>query len=133
MPNPRLLAAVVVSATLIAGCSSGKTTGAAGTPVTAHTAAPGTVASATEPPPAAPLSSRQCADVNDADVDLLAASDSDGARRAAETLASYRPPDAVRNAIEHFVSTGGAHFDDPDYPKNYKVLDDWVKQVCPTQ
>jgi len=30
------------------------------------------------------------------------------------------------------VTTGGAHFDDPDYTKNNKVLDNWVKQVCST-
>lgn len=113
----QLLAAVLVSATLIAGCSGGRMSGA----------------SAAGPVPVGPLTSRQCADVNDANVDLLTASDNDGARRAANTLASYGPPAAVQAAIQHFVGTGGAHFDDPDYPKNYKVLDDWLRQVCPAQ
>jgi hypothetical protein len=133
MPKRRLLTAVLVSATLIAGCSSGTTTGAAGASTTGHPASPGNETSATETALAVPLNSRQCADINDADVDLLAASDNDGARRAANTIAGYNPPNSVKNAIEHFVSSGGAHFDDPDYPKNYKVLDDWVNQVCPAR
>ena len=133
MPNRRSLTAVLVGVTLIAGCSSGKTTGAAGTSATSHTASSGNGTSVTATAPVAPLNSRQCADVNDANVDLLAASDQDGARRAANTIEGYNPPTSVKSAIEHFVSAGGAHFDDPDYPKNYKVLDDWVKQVCPAQ
>jgi hypothetical protein len=65
-------------------------------------------------------------------VDLLAASDKDAARNAADTLENYHPPTSVKNAIENFVSTGGAHFDDPDYTKNHEILDEWVKAVCPT-
>jgi hypothetical protein len=44
-------------------------------------------------------------------------------RKAADTLERYNPPGSVKDAIEHFVTAGGAHFDDPDYTKNNKVLD----------
>jgi len=125
-----ITATVLVGVTLVTGCSSGKTTGSAGTSATSR---PGTRGSITETAPVAPLNSSQCAQVNDASVDLVVASDRDGARRAANALEGHNPPTPVKNAIEHFVSSGGAHFDDPDYPKNYKVLDDWVQQVCPAQ
>jgi hypothetical protein len=62
----------------------------------------------------------------------LTANDKDGARKAATTLENYNPPGQVKDAIEHFVTTGGAHFDDPDYTKNHNTVDGWVKQVCPT-
>jgi hypothetical protein len=129
MRERRFLAAVLVSVTLVAACSSGKTTGAPGRSAGGHP--PGNGAGG--PAPAAPLNSRQCAEVNDASVDVLAGSDTDGARRAANAIESYNPPPSARNAIEYFVSAGGAHFDDPDYPNNYKVLDDWLKQICPAQ
>jgi hypothetical protein len=70
--------------------------------------------------------------VSGANVDLLASSDKDAARKAADTLEKYNPPANVKEAIEHFVTTGGAHFDDPDYTKYNKVLSGWVKGVCPT-
>ncbi|OBA82873.1 hypothetical protein A9W99_09925 [Mycobacterium sp. 1164966.3] len=127
----RVLGAVLVSATLMASCSSGKTAGAPERSTTGLSASPGHETSA--PAPVAPLNSRQCAEVNDASVDLLAGSDTDGARRAANAIESYSPPPSAKAAIEYFVSAGGAHFGDPDYPKNYKVLDDWLKQICPTQ
>ena len=38
----------------------------------------------------------------------------------------------VKSAIEHFVGTGGAHFDDPDYTKNQKAIKDWVAALCPS-
>jgi hypothetical protein len=52
--------------------------------------------------------------------------------KAAETLEKYNPPAKVKEAIEHFVTTGGAHLDDPDYTKYNKLVSDWVKGVCPT-
>jgi hypothetical protein len=131
-----LFAAVVITATLITGCSSGKTTTAS---TSAHPASSGKSAAAassesstTETAPVTPLDTSKCVDVTGANVDLLAASDKDAARKAADTLEGFNPPTSVKSAIEHFVSTGGAHFDDPDYTKNHKILDDWVKAVCPT-
>jgi hypothetical protein len=98
-------AAIIVTAALMAGCSGGKST----------TSAPSTTQSGTK-----------------SNADLLAANDKDAARKAADTLEKYNPPAKVKDAIEHFVTTGGAHFDDPDYTKNNKLVSDWVKQVCPT-
>ncbi|MBI2702875.1 MAG: hypothetical protein CK429_24215 [Mycobacterium sp.] len=71
-------------------------------------------------------------DVTGANLDLLTASDKDAARKAADTLERYNPPSSVKSAIEHFVTTGGAHFDDPDYTKNNEIVKSWVDQVCPT-
>ncbi|OBF79467.1 hypothetical protein A5791_11360 [Mycobacterium sp. 852002-51163_SCH5372311] len=128
MPKLRFLTAALISATLMAACASGKTTGAAESSATGHP----TIGTG-GPAPVAALNSRQCAEVDDASVDLLAGSDADGARRAANTIESFNPPPPAKTAIEYFVSAGGAHFDDPDYPKNYQVLDEWLKQICPTQ
>jgi hypothetical protein len=138
-----LFAAIGITAMLISGCSFGKTTH---TTIT-HSApalsssAPSTSAAApssqsttttTETAPVTQLDSNQCVEVTGANVDLLTASDKDAARKAADTLEGYNPPSSVKAAIEHFVTTGGAHFDDPDYTKNNQTLDAWVKQVCPS-
>jgi hypothetical protein len=130
-------AAIVVTAALMAGCSGGKSTTSApsatqsGSKSTAS-AATSSETSSTESAPASQLDTSQCVDVTGANADLLAANDKDAARKAADTLEKYNPPGSVKDAIEHFVTTGGAHFDDPDYTKNNKTLSNWVKQVCPT-
>jgi hypothetical protein len=130
-------AAIVVTAALITGCSGGKSNPAAPptTPSGSKSTSSATASSATssaEAAPASQLDTSQCVDVTGANADLLAANDKDAARKAADTLEGYNPPAQVKDAIEHFVNTGGAHFDDPDYTKNNKVLDNWIKQVCPT-
>ncbi|MGB9306117.1 MAG: hypothetical protein ACLPXZ_27890 [Mycobacterium sp.] len=138
-----LFAAIGVTAMLISGCSFGKTTHTTIThsaPVSpgssssssSTAAAPPSQSTTTETAPVTQLDSSQCVDVTGANVDLLTASDKDAARKAADTLEGYNPPSSVKAAIEHFVTTGGAHFDDPDYTKNNQTLDAWVKQVCPT-
>lgn len=136
-----LFMALVVATALMAGCSSSKTTSSAPSPSassrstsTATTSAPAATSDTTSEtaPVSATLDSSQCVDVTGANVDLLTASDKDAARKAADTLERYNPPASVKDAIEHFVTTGGAHFDDPDYTKNNKALDGWVKQVCPS-
>jgi hypothetical protein len=132
-----LFAAVAISATLMTGCSSAKTTvvsTSAGPPPSSKTsaAAPSTEPSATETAPVTPLDSSQCVTVDGANSDLLTASDKDAARKAADTLEGYNPPASVKSAIEHFVGTGGAHFDDPDYTKNQKAIKDWVAALCPS-
>jgi hypothetical protein len=133
----RWLLAVILAAALVSGCSfSSKTTSSSGSPNKGSTSASGTSGSpsseSTAAAPPSTLDSSQCVDVTGANVDLLAASDKDAARKAADTLERYNPPANVKDAIEHFVGTGGAHFDDPDYSKYNKVLDGWVKGVCPT-
>lgn len=132
-----LFAAVAISATLMTGCSGSKTTTAstsAGPPPSSKTsaAASSTEPSATETAPVTPLDSSQCVTVDGANSDLLTASDKDAARKAADTLEGYNPPASVKGAIEHFVGTGGAHFDDPDYTKNQKAIKDWVAALCPS-
>jgi hypothetical protein len=131
-----LFAAIVVVATLVAGCSGGKSTPAASTTSQSNkstgAAATSSETGSTQEAPASQLDTSQCVDVTGANADLLSASDKDAARKAADTLEGYNPPAQVKAAIEHFVTTGGAHVDDPDYPPNHKVLDGWVKQVCPT-
>ncbi len=132
--------ATVAALTLTTACSGGKSTPAAST-TTQSSAKPPSSTSATtastdtsssQGAPAAPLDTNQCVDVTGAFADLLTANDKDSARKAATTLEGFGPPSQVKDAIEHFVSTGGAHFDDPDYTKNHNAVDGWVKQVCPT-
>jgi hypothetical protein len=133
-----LFAAIVVTAALMTGCSSSKTIPVASN--TSHStsnkstssAATSSGTSSTEAAPASQLDTSQCVDVTGANADLLSANDKDAARKAADTLEGYNPPSQVKDAIEHFVTTGGAHFDDPDFTKDNKILDGWVKQVCPT-
>jgi hypothetical protein len=134
MPKRWVIATVVISAALTASCSSAKTTTAPSSPAGSHKtpAAASGETNAAETAPAAPLESSRCMDVTGADVDLLAASDKEAARKAADALENYNPPAMVKNSIEHFVTTGGGHFDDPDYAKNHKILDKWVKEICPT-
>ena len=132
------VAAVAVTATLAAGCSSGKAvvhTSGASSPsksTSAAAAASSTEATSTETAPVATLDSTQCVDVTGANLDLLTATDRDAARKAADTLERYNPPSSVKSAIEYFVTTGGAHFDDPDYTKHNQTVKSWVDQVCPT-
>jgi hypothetical protein len=131
-----LLAAVAISAMVMTGCSSGKTTtastSASPAPSSKTSAAASSETSATETAPVTPLDSSQCVTVGGANSDLLTASDKDAARKAADTLESYNPPASVKSSIEHFVGTGGAHFDDPDYTKNQKAIKDWVAALCPS-
>ncbi|WP_310766351.1 hypothetical protein [Mycobacterium sp. Z3061] len=133
------IAAVAIAATVLTGCSSGKTTvvhssGASspGKSTSPAAASSSSEATTTESAPVSTLDSSQCVDVTGANLDLLTASDKDAARKAADTLERYNPPSSVKSAIEHFVSTGGAHFDDPDYTKNNQIVKSWVDQVCPT-
>ena len=131
-----LFAVVAISATLMTGCS-GKTTTTSSSASPAPSsktsaAASSTETSATETAPVTPLDSSQCVTVDGANSDLLTASDKDAARKAADTLEAYNPPASVKSAIEHFVGTGGAHFDDPDYTKNQKAIKDWVAALCPS-
>jgi hypothetical protein len=138
MAQRRWFAAIAITAVLVAGCSGGKSTpastsqsGGKSTTSSAASSATSSTSSAEAAPPSQ-LDTSQCVDVTGANADLLAANDKDAARKAADTLENYNPPAQVKEAIEHFVTTGGAHFDDPDFTKDNKIVDNWVKQVCPT-
>ncbi|MGX9791807.1 hypothetical protein [Mycobacterium sp. MMS18-G62] len=72
-----------------------------------------------------------CVEITQANLDLATATDADAARKAGDTFEKYDLPAAVKEAVEHFVGTGGAQFDDPDYDKYNNAIENWIKQVCP--
>ena len=144
MPKLRLVAAAGVvgaAALMLVGCSSPKVTirPPASVTTTSAAAAQSTAAEPTEASPAPPaddaggtrLDGEGCLAVTQANLDLSAASNTQDARTAADILEKYSPSQSAQDAIEHFVQTGGAQFDDPDYKKSNDALDKWVHQVCP--
>jgi hypothetical protein len=133
-----LLAAGAAVALLTAGCSSSPTptnpTTASSAGTSAPSAAESTADSTSSSPTAAasaPADAGSCSDITGASLDLSAATNKDDARKAADTLEKYNPPASVKDAIEHFVGTGGLQFDDPDSKKYNDTVDNWVHQLCP--
>lgn len=128
--------AAITTALLVSGCSSSKPsvpTPAKSTSAQASASASAT-AEHTTPAEAAPtekLDVHACADVTAANLDLATASTAEDARKAGDAFEQYDLPTDVKGAVEHFVGTNGAQFDDPDYDKYNKIIDDWVKQICP--
>ncbi|BBY66483.1 hypothetical protein MHEL_47260 [Mycolicibacterium helvum] len=61
----------------------------------------------------------------------MVATNADRARANADTLEKYSPPDPVKAAIEHFVTTVGAQPTDADLDTNRNQITDWLKQICP--
>jgi hypothetical protein len=131
-----LVGAVMATALLASGCSSSKPA----VPSTAKSASAQASMSAsataeeTTPaaaPPAEKLDGNACVEVTGANLDLATATNHDDARKAGDAFEKYDLPANVKDAIEHFVATNGAQFDDPDYGKYNKTIDDWVKKVCP--
>ncbi|MBI3689978.1 MAG: hypothetical protein HY239_04755 [Mycolicibacterium aromaticivorans] len=59
------------------------------------------------------------------------ATSADKARANADTLEKYSPPDPVKAAIEHFVTTVGAQPTDADLDANRNAITDWLKGICP--
>jgi hypothetical protein len=139
MPYRVLLTAVVATALLASGCSSSKpsvpSTVVTGTKTSTAQASASPSAEETttteEPAAGAKLDADACMDVTGANLDLATATNHDAARKAADTFEKYDPPADVKDAVEHFVETNGAQVGDPDYDKDNKQIDDWVKQVCP--
>lgn len=72
-----------------------------------------------------------CTDVTGANLDLAVATSAEDAQKAADVFAKYNPPPDVQEAIDHFVQTEGAQFDDPDFDKYNSRIDNWVKAICP--
>jgi hypothetical protein len=72
-----------------------------------------------------------CLDIGLTKDNLLLAANSTDARKFADALEKYSPPDSVKAAIEHFVTTGGAQPSDADLETNKGVLTAWLKQNCP--
>lgn len=136
MVNRYAVVATVAAALLASGCSNKvevpRTTKSLSAQVSSTSAKPTKSATETESPSASkPLDSSACAEVTQANLDLALASTGDEARKPADILLKYNPPSSVAQAIEHFVGTGGAQFDDPDFQTNNDKVEKWVKEVCP--
>jgi hypothetical protein len=136
MPNKWCIAVTAAAALALVGCSSPRPTFITPTS-TAKASAGATQSAESSSPPSADdasgtrLDGEACVAITGANLDLSAASNAQDARTAADTLEKYEPPQSAQDAIEHFVQTGGAQFDDPDYKKFNAALDKWVHQVCP--
>lgn len=136
--NQLMLAGMVASAVLIAGCSSGKS-GSGSSQTSSSSSSAAQTSSAAPTSPQAPSSSAQaappdastCLDISFAKDSLMLSTKPEDARKNAEILEKYNPPDAVKAAIEHFVTTGGATPGDPDSQANDHLIATWLKQMCP--
>jgi hypothetical protein len=131
-----VLVTIVTTALLTSGCSSGKPSVPAPAKSSSAQASPSKSATAEETTaadaaPAEKLDVHACADVTAANLDLATASTAEDALKAGDAFEQYDLPADVKDAVEHFVGTNGAQFDDPDYDKYNKTIDEWVKQVCP--
>ncbi|WP_156766932.1 hypothetical protein [Mycobacterium sp. E796] len=134
--NGTVLAGVVAVAVITAGCSSGNTQSASTSSETSTSSSPTAASSqpTTAPAssaPAAPLDQSTCLDISFAKDNLMVAAKPENARKWADTLEKYGPPDPVKAAIEHFVTTVGARPDDPDLNSNRDSITGWIKQICP--
>jgi hypothetical protein len=80
---------------------------------------------------AAPPDESTCYDLGMAKDSLMMSTKPENARKYADTLEKYDPPDSVKSAIEHFVTTGGAQPSDPDLDAQRTLIANWLKQICP--
>lgn len=79
----------------------------------------------------APPDESTCYDLGNAKDDLMLATKAENARKNADALEKYDPPDTVKAAIEHFVTTVGAQPSDPDRDAQRTLIANWLKQMCP--
>jgi hypothetical protein len=129
--NRFAVAGIAACALFAAGCSSSdssseSTSTQATTTTSATSAAPASTSAA-----AGALDDSTCLDIGFAKDNLMVASSPDKARTNADTLEKYSPPDPVKAAIEHFVTTLGAQPTDADLDANRNAITDWLKQICP--
>ena len=84
-------------------------------------------------PPAqgAPPDESTCYDLGMAKDNLMLSTKAETARKNADALEKYDPPDSVKAAIEHFVTTVGAQPSDPDLDAQRTLIANWLKQICP--
>ena len=80
---------------------------------------------------ASPPDETTCLNISFAKDMLMMSTTPQTARGYADELEKYNPPDTVRAAIEHFVTTGGASFGDPDNKTYDLPIATWLKQMCP--
>jgi hypothetical protein len=125
-----MVAGVVAFALLASGCSSTKTTT---TPsATPSSSASSSSSEATTTGSENPLDTDKCSDLTSANLEMAIASTTEDAQKQADVFDKYNPPPDVQEAIDHFVSTKGPQFDDPQYTEYDKRITDWVHQECPT-
>ncbi|OBH29191.1 hypothetical protein A5692_01815 [Mycobacterium sp. E342] len=129
-------AGLVAIAIVTAGCSndSSPTTSSSSQSRTSSSQPP-----AASPSPTTPASSSAqaqsfdqstCLDISFAKDNLMVANNPEKARKYADTLEKYGPPETVKAAIEHFVTTGGAQPNDADLNSNRDLITNWIKQAC---
>lgn len=132
-------ALIVPVAVLAVSCSSADQAPSSSTASASRSASTTTASGSTSAQPtstaassaAGTLDAEGCVAVTGANLDLATATNSEQARKPADVLAKYNPPPEVTEAVDHFVQTGGAQFDDPDFEKYNSILENWIKQVCP--
>lgn len=129
-----MVVAITSTALAVSGCSTTKPTiptPAASKP-SSSAASPSPQASSSETAAAGePLDGNACVEITQANLDLATATDADAAHKAGDAFEKYDLPAPVKDAVEHFVGTGGAQFDDPQYDKYNNAIESWIKQVCP--
>ncbi|WP_156763550.1 hypothetical protein [Mycobacterium scrofulaceum] len=127
-------AGLVAVAIVTAGCSNDSSPSASSSSQspTSTSSAPAASPSPTTSSAQAPsFDQSTCLDISFAKDNLMVANNSDKARKYADTLEKYGPPDTVKAAIEHFVTTGGARPTDADLDSNRDLITNWIKQACP--
>lgn len=136
MSHRRIVAVIAAVALLLSGCGGSNVTSNSPTAKSsAETSSSDESTSeehtSTEAEPQETLDPSACTDVTGANLDLAVANTAEDAQTAADIFAKYNPPPDVQEAIDHFVGTEGAQFDDPDYGKFNSRIDDWLKGICP--
>ncbi len=126
--NRTMVAGMAAIAVITSGCSSGKSPSGSTSSQTPSSSSTTPASSAAQ---SGPLDQSTCLDISFAKDNLMVAQKSDDARKFADTLEKYGPPDPVKAAIEHFVTTVGAQPSDPDLDANRDQITCWIKQVCP--
>jgi hypothetical protein len=137
-------AATLAALLLIAGCSGNETptrpttspnqTPAASAPTPPAAGAPSVSATRPAPPPPpgpGQLDGGSCLKLTGAILNLVSGTSAEDNRKAADTIEGFNPPDDVRTAVEHFVSTGGLQQSDSQKNGNSKIINSWVEKVCP--
>jgi len=131
----RWMAVAITSAALVvSGCSATKPTvptPAASKPSPSAASQSPQATSSETAAASEPLDANACVEITQANVDLATATDADAAHKAGDAFEKYDLPASVKDAVEHFVGTDGAQFDDPDYDKYNNAIEGWIKQVCP--
>ena len=137
--NRCAIAGLTAVALIAAGCSSNDSSSESTTTQTTSSSASATSATTTTTSSAAATTSAAagalddatCLDIGFSKDNLMVATSADKARANADALEKYSPPDPVKAAIEHFVTTVGAQPTDADLDANRNLITDWLKQVCP--